>query len=155
MIERSTVEQWLRETDLEIGEVELEDGDDSFAWHLAFKGGPFATVVAHRKMAGTHLLMQVSLNVADEHRAVLRELDADTRDRFMFDLRIILHQQPVGHSLAFEEEDSSILTSVTIALNAYEDDLGKAGFLRRNHKLQSTGQLVVQMIRKLVRFKDW
>ena len=154
MFDRPTVEQWLHETGVEILQLgDKDEAGDGFAWVIAFKGGPFTTVVACREVDWTQLQFQVTIAVSDEHRTVLRRISDDARDRFMFDLRIALLQQQVMYELV-KSEDGELQTMV-FSLTAYEDTLGKSGFLRRNHRLQNVALLAIQMVQKLARFEEW
>jgi hypothetical protein len=156
MIERALIEGWLADAGLEAQEVELdEEVVDDFAWALMFKGVAFKIVVAHRAVEWNALMMEVSLNVADDHIELLRGLDPDVRDRFMHDLRILLLQQPVGYQLRFLDDEPEILSAFTVGLTAMEEPLQRSGFFRRNHQLQSASLLAVQVIRKLARFGTW
>lgn len=154
MIERETVETWLAQEGLEHEETEIEE-PPGYRWALAFQGQVYQTVVVHPDVDWNHLMMQVSVNISDNHRSTLRELDPDTRDRFMYDLRIALLEKPVGYQLVLDDGEPEILEEMVFGYNLYEDPLQKAGFLRRNHQLQTTALLGVQMIRKLDRFKEW
>jgi len=153
MIERSKIEGWLEEVGVPVTDVEVEGDAEGIEWHLGFKGGPFLTVAASHATEWPHLQLQVGVGVSKDHQALLESLDGDTVDRFMFDLRIALLQQQVMY--IFESEPDGRLTRMTFTLNAYEEDLTKAGFLRRNHRLQNAALLAVQMVKKLARFKEW
>lgn len=158
MIDRSTVERWLEEAGVDVTEtVDSDEAEEGFRWHVVFKGGAFSTVVACRDVDWPQLQFQVTINVSPEHRDVIASLDADTRDRFMFDLRIALLQQQVMYRIESPAEGShkGIPERFMFALTAHEDSLGKAGFLRRNHRLQNVALLAAQMVQKLARFKAW
>lgn len=156
MIQRSIVEGWLREVGVEVLSDEVEEAPEDLAWALQFRGGAFSTLVAHRAVEETDLHFQVRISVSDQHRQALHALSADDRDRFLFDLRIALLQQQVGYRLEYEDpERPKTLSAMMFALVAYEPELTKAGFLRRNHRLQNVAQLAVQMIQKLAQFERW
>lgn len=158
MIDRPKVERWLQETGVDVTEAaDSAEADEGFRWHVVFKGGAFSTVVACRDVDWVQLQFQVTINVSEDHRDLIASLDPDTRDRFMFDLRIALLQQQVMYRIDSPAEGShkGIPERLTFALTAYEESLTKAGFLRRNHRLQNVALLTVQMVQKLARFKDW
>lgn len=156
MVEKATVEEWLEIAGFEYGDAVVEaPAADDFRWALNFAGGNYLTFAAQRDVEPNWVVMQVSVTIADSHLAILRKLSEDVRDRFIFDLRIALLDQPVGQQLRFHDEDPEILAEITIGLHVLEDPLQMSGFFRRNHQLQSAAMLGAQMMRKLARFEDW
>ena len=153
-VEQPTVEQWL--DDVEIGHKPFDlEGEDGYRWAILAESRPFNMVIAQREAGFPCLTMQVSLSVAENHRETLRALDADTRDRFLFDLRITLLQKPVGHNLVYGTDEPEIPVQVLFVYNLFEVPPERSGFMRRHHQLQQAAQLAGQMFQKLERFNEW
>lgn len=152
MIERSAVEQWLREVGLESDDsVEIDVGDP-MKWYLAYQGGSFRTVVLCPDEEFDRLQMQVGVNIAEQHREILAGLSEDDRDMFVFILRETLVSKPVGYNL---EMDGSIPARMMFGLNIWDDTVDKTSFMRRNHQLQTVAVHGVLIFRKLERFGPW
>lgn len=154
MIERATVEGWLREMELRYEVLELGEEAPQYAWALNYFAN-FTSVVAQRGVARDHLYLQTVVQTSPEHADVLRELTADVRDRFVFDLKIALAQQPLGHQVEYDPNAAGVPLRVTLALNMVEEAPQYSGFLRRNHQLQSGALLTAYMFQKLHRFREW
>lgn len=149
---RDDVEGWLSEAGLSYEEVELEEGAP-YKWGLIVDQN-FKALVAERDTRFPHLFIQVAVNVSPPHREALEGVDEDTRDRFLFDLRIALAKLPVGASLRVSDGDP-IPTDVVFGYNLMEEPIQRSGFFRRNHQLQQAARLTATMFQKFVRFREW
>jgi len=153
MIEQATIEQWLQDAGIESAEIEAEPASE-YAWALGFKA-PLDVAAAHKAVEHNHLLMQLTLNVSEEHEAALRALGDEEREDFNFALRIALLERPVGYQLTLAEDNDTVLKQLTFGINVYEDPLQRAGFFRRNHQLQSAALLAAVMVRRLAQLGKW
>jgi hypothetical protein len=97
----------------------------------------------------------VSIAVSEEHRELLKTIDADTRDRFLYDMRLRFLNMPVGYRIEFPDDEPEAPTRLTFVYNILDEEPQKSGFFRRSHRLQSAALLGTTMLQKLARFGEW
>jgi hypothetical protein len=154
VVDQDQIIRWLDEHGVSHEDAPLEP-DSGYRWAIRTVSQPFSTVVAQREVDRPHLFFQVGIGVADEHRAVLDQLDETARGLFLLDLRIALYQQPVGHLIQVDPDDPSTPTVVTIGYNMLEEEPQRAGFFRRLHQMQTAAQLTSTFFKKLAHLGDW
>lgn len=153
MSNREKIEGWLK--DWEISFTEEEPANESYDWVISFKPSPsFRTVVAQKAVDYSWIQLECSLALVDDHLKTLAALDEATREEFMHDFRIQMASLPVGYTISLDEQ-TGLMTRITLGLNVLEDPLQRAGFFRRHHQIQSAAQIAVLMIQKMARLKGW
>ncbi len=156
-VNREAVETWIADFGLESQPHPEHDAD--FEWGLIVSGQAFKTIVAQRCADFNYLAMQVTVAVSAEHREVVRTLDVDSRATFLFDLRLALHNQSVGHSIQPDgaepggQPDLPLL--VTIGTNLTEERICRADFFKANHTIQTGASIVALMFQRLAQRKRW
>ncbi|MCH7477113.1 MAG: DUF2299 family protein [SAR324 cluster bacterium] len=157
-IERDQIETWLEDAGLSYEPHPLEK-DSGYEWGILVSGQPFGVLVAQRPADYSFIYLQISVAVSESHLEVLRGLDEHARVSFVYDLRLALHAQPVGHVIEFEEtedgEPTNVPARVTLGTNLLEDPLVRAGFLRRNHLMQAAAHIVALMFKKVAHRGGW
>ena len=156
-ISQQTLEGWIADFGLESQPHTEHDAD--FEWGLLVSGQAFKTIVAQRRSDFNYLAMQVTVAVSAEHREVVRKLDDESRATFLFDLRLALHSQSVGHSIQLDgaepggQPDLPLL--VTVGTNLTEERICRADFFKANHAIQTGASIVALMFQRLAQRKRW
>lgn len=152
MSDRETIISWL--TDWGVGVQDEALPDESFAWVISLKPeSAFSVTLARKAVDYTWLQMECALNLVQDHRDALTSMDDDSRDKFIFNLRLKMASLPVGYTLIVDENDG-ILSGIVIGLNILEDPLQRAGFFRRHHQVQSAAQIAAIMVQRMARFGE-
>lgn len=156
-VSREAVETWIADFGLESQPHPEHDAD--FEWGLLVGGQAFKTIVAQRHSDFNYLAMQVTVAVSAEHREVLRKLDDESRATFLFDLRLALHSQSVGHSIEFDEAgpegQPDLPLLVTVGTNLTDERIGRADIFKANHAIQTGASIVALMFQRLANRKRW
>ena len=160
MSDRVTVESvknWVEDFGL-THEPHPMDDDPAYDWALLVRGQAFATLVARRRADFNYLSIQVSLGIADEHRAAWIALDPHNRRSFLYDLQLALHTQSIGHMIEFESDGPDGVRCpgrVMIGANLTEEPIRRADWFGRNHIVQSGARIVALMFQKLAHQRRW
>ena len=160
MSDRVTVESvknWVEDFGL-THEPHPMDDDPAYDWALLVRGQAFATLVAQRRADFNYLSIQVSLGIADEHRAAWIALDPHDRQSFLYDLQLALHTQSIGHIIEFESDEADEVQCpgrVMIGANLTEEPIRRADWFGRNHIVQSGARIVALMFQKLAHQRRW
>ena len=154
---RATVESWIADFGLESQPHPQHDAE--FEWGLLVGGQAFTTIVAQRRMDFNYLAIQATVGVSPEHQAVVRELDQESRATFLFDLRLALHHQSVGHSIELDgagaENQPDLPVRVTVGTNLTQEQIGRADFFKANHAIQTGASIVALTFQKLAHSRRW
>lgn len=154
---RKAVETWISDFGLE-SQPQPQLATD-FEWGLLVSGQAFTTIVAQRRSDFNYLAVQATVAVSAEHQEVLRKLDDESRATFLFDLRLALHNQSVGHSIQLDEADPGgqpdLPLLVTIGTNLTEERICRADFFKANHAIQTGASIVALMFQRLAQRKRW
>ena len=156
-VNRRAVETWIADFGLE-SQPHPELATD-FEWGLLVSGQAFNTIVAQRRADFNYLAMQVTVAVSAEHQAVVRKLDDESRATFLFDLRLALHNQSVGHSIELDGAGAGnrpdLPLRVTVGTNLTEERIGRADIFKANDAIQTGASIVALMFQKLAHRKRW
>ena len=156
-VSREAVETWIADFGLDSQPHPEHDAD--FEWGLLVGGQAFNTIVAQRRADFNYLAMQVSVAVSPAHQAVVRKLDDGSRKTFLFDLRLALHNQSVGHSIEFDEAgpegQPDLPLLVTVGTNLTDERIGRADIFKANHAIQTGASIVALMFQRLANRKRW
>ncbi len=156
-VNRNTVEGWIAGFGLE-SQPHLEH-DAEFEWGLLVGGQAFTTIVAQRRSDFNYLAVQATVAISPEHQAVARDLDDESRATFLFDLRLALHHQSVGHSIELDgagaEDQPDVPVRVTVGTNLTQEQIKRADFFRANHAIQTGASIIALMFQKLAHRKRW
>ena len=156
-VNRATVESWIADFGLESQPHPQHDAE--FEWGLLVGGQAFTTIVAQRRMDFNYLAIQATVGVSPEHQAVVRELDQESRATFLFDLRLALHHQSVGHSIELDgagaENQPDLPVRVTVGTNLTQEQIGRADFFKANHAIQTGASIVALTFQKLAHSRRW
>ena len=156
-VNRAAVETWIADFGLE--SQPHPEHDEEFEWGLLVSGQAFKTIVAQRRADFNYLAMQVTVAVSAEHQEVVRRLDDESRATFLFDLRLALHHQSVGHSIELdgdgEGNQPSLPLRVTVGTNLTEERIGRSDIFKANHAIQTGASIVALMFQRLAHRKRW
>ena len=132
-VSRAEVESWIAGFGLE-SQPHAQHGPE-FEWGLLVGGQAFTTIVAQRRSDLNYLAIQATVGVSPQHQAVVRELDQESRATFIFDLRLALHHQSVGHSIELDgpKRRTSPISrcGVTVGTNLTQERIGPRTSSRR------------------------
>ena len=156
-VNRAAVETWIADFGLE--SQPHPEHDAEFEWGLLVGGQAFNTIVAQRRADFSYLAMQVTVAVSAEHREAVRRLDDESRATFLFDLRLALHNQSVGHSIELDadgaENQPGLPLLVTVGTNVTEERICRADFFKANHAIQTGASIAALMFQRLAHRKRW
>ena len=156
-VNRQTLESWIADFGLQSQPHPQHDAE--FEWGLLVGGQAFTTIVAQRRSDFNYLAIQATVGVSPEHQAVVRELDQESRATFLFDLRLALHHQSVGHSIELDgagaENQPDLPVRVTLGTNLTQEQIGRADFFKANHAVQTGASIVALMFQRLAHRKRW
>ena len=156
-VNRNAVETWIADFGLESEPHPQHDAE--FEWSLLVSGQAFKTIVAQRRSDFNYLAMQATVAVSPEHQAVIRKLNDESSATFLFDLRLALHNQSVGHSIELEgagvANQPDLPIRVTVGTNLTMDRIGRADIFKANHAIQTGASIVALMFQRLAHRKRW
>ena len=156
-VDRKAVESWIADFGLQSQPHPQHDAE--FEWGLMVGGQAFTTIVAQRRSDFNYLAIQATVGVSTDHQAVVRALDRESRATFLFDLRLALHSQSVGHSIeldgAVAENQPDLPVQVTVGTNLTQEQIRRADFFKANHAIQTGASIVALMFQRLALRKKW
>ena len=156
-VSRTTAEGWIADFGLE-SQPHPQHGAE-FEWGLLVGGQAFKIIVAQRRTEFNYLTIQASVAVSPEHQAVVQELDDESKATFLFDLRLALHNQSVGHSIELDgsgaENQPNLPVRVTVGTNLTQERIGRTDFFKANHAIQNGASTVALMFQRLAHRKRW
>lgn len=156
-VNREEAESWIADFGLQSQPHRQHDAE--FEWGLLVGGQAFTTIVAQRRSDFNYLAIQATVGVSPEHQAVVRELDRESRATFLFDLRLALHSQSVGHSIELDGAGAGdrpdLPVRVTVGTNLTQERIGRADFFKANHAIQTGASIIALMFQRLAHRKRW
>lgn len=158
MLRSSTVQEWLEGLGYEFEEPPVpEEIADNIEWALAYRPKDlYHTSVSQQGTDQNDVALQIGIEVSDEHRSAIEELDEQDRVRFLHDLRLALIDRESFFTIEGEEKDGTAFPVQLVAgRRLLDDNITRSQFFDAQSELQSTGLMFVTMLRKVESLGEW
>lgn len=156
MLQRDTLETWLAQLGIEFQDAELppEQAED-FRWALTHTGSHFRTYVAQRGVEENQVTIQIGIDVSEEHRAAVEDLDDGDRVRFLYDLRLKLIERPTFFYLDVADGEIELPTRLTTGRHLLDEEIQRGQYFDAQDVVQATGLTFVAMFKKMANLGEW